>query len=113
MKPPLPYKQGFERLLKACFGTVAPEPEPVRVAPNGTSTVQIAFNKCRHEKLTFMVETTPFALLGWKSDDGSTKGPFIVTVFLATAIEIGENGRFKDMFPAGAEGYFPWVEEKT
>jgi hypothetical protein len=52
-------------------------------------------------------------MMGWKSpESGETKGPFMVTVWLGVAVEIGENGRFKDMFPANADGYFPWMEEK-
>lgn len=91
-----------------------PEPaEPVRVAADGTMTVMQAFNKARDEKQVVMVESTPFAMLGWKSpESGETKGPYMITVWMACAVEIGENGRFKDMFPAGAEGYFVWMEEK-
>lgn len=80
--------------------------------PGTTMTVMQAFNICRDTKQTFMVDSTPFALVGWKNDEGKTSGPFVVTVWLAVAVEIGENGRFRDMFPAGAEGYFPWMEEK-
>jgi hypothetical protein len=82
-------------------------------ATDGTMTLLQAYNTAKSNKQVVQVEFHDFAMLGWKSpESGKTSGPFMFTVWLGVAVEIGENGRFKDMVPAGAEGYFLWMEDK-
>lgn len=73
-------------------------------------TIKKAFEKARAVN-TVIIGDAYFALVGWRSPETKQEhGPFLVTVYDKTAVEVERTGRFREIIPATADCYFPWLD---
>lgn len=76
-----------------------------------TYTAMEAFNMAAKETTIKLGENLHhFTLIGWKSEEGTVSGPFLVIALGGQIIELDRHGKFYDSYDGMADGYFPWLE---
>ncbi len=66
------------------------------------------------QKVKFEIGDQYFTLIGWKSPHtGQRSGPFVVTSYGDMVVEVGPDGKFKEIYSGKADCYFPYIEERS
>jgi hypothetical protein len=86
-----------------------PQPKVVK-----TMTAGAAFDiAVKSMELCLGTNWQSFTEIGWLDSKDAQCGPYLVTKVGSKIIEIDRHGTFKDIYPAKADRYFPWITAKV